>query len=174
MLKLIVDKLARITKNREKLEKQLCVKITNRGKEVFIEGLAENEYIAEKIITALNFGFPYSDALLLIEDEFMLEIINIKDHTRKRDLARIRARIIGKDGKTLKTLAELTKCNFEIKGHSVGIIGPLEFIKNAQDGIISLIKGTRQGNVYAYLEKHQPKPIIDLGLKDEREGSNFL
>jgi len=168
MLKLIVDKLPRVTKNREKLEKELCVKITNRGKEVYIDGLPENEYIAEKIILALNFGFPYSDALLLTEEDFMFEVINMKDYTTKKDFGRIKARIIGKQGKTLKTLSELTKCNFEIKDHFVGVIGPLEFIKNGQDGITSLIKGSKQANVYAYLEKHQPKPVIDLGLKDSK------
>lgn len=166
MLKLIVDKLPRVTKNRAKLEKELEVKISNRGKEVFIEGIPENEYIAEKVIQALNFGFPYSDALLLIEDEYMFEIINIKDHTNRKDLASVRSRLIGKKGKTIKTLADLTKCHIELKSNFVGIIGNMEFIKNAQDAVISLIKGTKQGNVYAYLEKHQPKPVIDLGLKE--------
>jgi len=166
MIKLIIDKLVRITKNRAKLEKELVVKITNRGKEVFIKGLPENEYIAEKIIQALNFGFPYSDALLLIDEDFMFEIIHIKDFTNRKDLASVRSRIIGKKGKTIKTISDLTKCNLELKDNSVGIIGPLEHIKNAQDAVISLIKGTKQGNVYAYLEKHQPKPVIDLGLKE--------
>jgi len=169
MLKLIIDKVPRIIKNREKLEEKLEVKIENRGKEVYVDGEPENEYIAEKVLEALNFGFPFSIALLIKTDDRELEIINIKDHTKRKDLITIKARIIGMNGKTLKTLNSLTKCDFEIKENRVGIIGDPEYIKNAQYAIIALIKGSKQANTYAYLEKHQPKEIFDLGLKEVKK-----
>lgn len=161
------EKLPRILKNKKRLEKKLNIKITNRGKEVQISGQPEDEYIAEKVIDALNFGFPFSSAISIKEEDLEFEILNIKDYTVRKDLERIRARIIGKNGKTLKTLCQLTKCNFEIKDNQVGIIGPPECIENAQESVISLVKGSKQANVYAYLEKHQPKPVLDLGLKDK-------
>ncbi|MEK6760645.1 MAG: KH domain-containing protein [Nanoarchaeota archaeon] len=166
MKKLILEKLPRVVKNRKKLEGALDVKIVNRGKEVFIEGEPLDEYIAEKVLDALELGFPMEVALLIKEEEMVLEIINIKDYTKRKDLGSIRARIIGKDGKTLRTLTNLTNCNFEINDNVVGIIGDAEDIETAQTALISLIKGSKQANVYAYLEKHQPKPIIDLGLKE--------
>lgn len=173
MLKLIVEKLPRITKNRKKLEKKLNVEITNRGKEVLIDGDPENEYSAEKVIEALDFGFPFSVALMIKEQDYIFEKINIKDYTHKKDMERIRARIIGKKGKTLKTFEELTKCFFELKDNKIGIIGDPEYIKNAQDAIISIIRGAKQANVYSYLEKHQVKPVYDLGLKDKNEEKKF-
>ena len=166
MKKLILEKLPRVTKNRKKLEEALNVKIANRGKEVFIEGEPLDEYIAEKVLDALELGFPMEVALLIKEEEMTLEIINIKDHTTRKDLGSIRARIIGKDGKTLRTLTNLTNCNFEINDNIVGIVGDAEDIETAQTALISLIKGSKQANVYAYLEKHQSKPVIDLGLKE--------
>ena len=166
MRKLIADKLPRIVKSKKKLQEKLKVKITNRGKEVSISGKPENEYIAEKVIRAINFGFDFSTAILIKEEDFVFEILNIKDYTRRHDLERVRARIIGKKGKTLNTLSQLTKCDFELKNNKIGIIGDPEYIKNAQDAIIHLIKGAKQSNVYSYLEKHQIKPIIDLGLKE--------
>lgn len=169
MLKLIVDKLSRIIKNKANLEKILKVKITNRGKEVFIEGSPEDEYDAEKIIEALDFGFPFSITLLIKDEEFLFEILNIKDHTKRKDLRTIRARIIGAEGKTIRTLTELTKCNFEIKDNCIGIIGDADNIEPAQTAMISLIKGSKTANVYAYLEKHHPQPILDLGLKEVKK-----
>jgi ribosomal RNA assembly protein len=165
MKKLIIDKFPRIIKNKKRLELKLNMKITNRGKEVFIEGDPENEYIAEKVLDALNFGFPFSKTIAIKEKNFEFEIINIKDHTNRKDLKRIRGRIIGTKGKTIKTLSDLTECSFELKDNFIGIIGPSELIENAQEAIISIIKGSKQGNVYSYLEKHQIKPIGDLGLK---------
>ena len=98
-------------------------------------------------------------------ENFSFEILNIKDYTKRKDLDRVRARIIGKGGKTLKTLHGLTKCYFELNNNNVGIIGDDEHIKNAEDAVVAIIKGAKQSNVYSFLEKHQPEKVIDLGLK---------
>lgn len=166
MKTILCEKLPRITKNRKRLEAKLNVKITNRGKEVSINGQPEDEYVAEKVIDALNFGFPFSNSILMKEEGCEFEILNIKNHTNRKDLERIRARIIGTKGKTLKTLCDLTKCHFELKDNWVGIIGPPECIENAQEAVISIIKGAKQGNVYSRLEKNQIKEPLDLGLKE--------
>jgi len=172
--------------NKKRLEKFLNVKIIIKGErfhggkdrdkqvksgeeEIFVEGIAENEYIAEKVIDAINFGFPLSVALLIKEEDFLFEILDIKKYTHRKDFETIRARIIGKGGKTLKTLNNLTDCYFEIKNNEVGIIGSPELIKNAQDAIIFLIQGSKQANVYSYLEKHHVKPVLDLGLKEKKD-----
>jgi ribosomal RNA assembly protein len=166
-MKLILsDKLPRILKNKKRLEEALSIKITNRGKEVSIEGEPEDEYIAEKVIDALNFGFPFSTAMLIKEEENLFEILNIKEHTKKKDFERIRARIIGKNGKALSTISQLTKCHFELKDNEVGIIGPAECIKNGQEAIMAIVRGSKHANVYSYLEKHQVKPIQDFDLKE--------
>lgn len=162
---IISDKLARILKNKKRLENILNVKITNRGKEVFISGNPEEEYIGEKVIDAINFGFPFSIAILIKEEDFMFEIINVKNHTNRKDLSVIISRIIGKKGKAIKTLSQLTKCYIEIKDSCVGIIGPAENMKNTENAILYLIKGSKHSNVYSYLEKHQIEPVYDLGLK---------
>jgi KH domain-containing protein len=167
-MNIISEDISKIIKNKRKLERLLNVKITIKGDEITIEGNAEDEYIAEKVINAVNFGFPIAIALLIREEDFLFEILDIKDYTHRKDLERIRARIIGKSGKTLKTLNNLTECNFEIKDNNVGIIGNPEYIKNAQDAVIFIIQGSKQANVYNYLEKHKVKPIVNLGLK-ERE-----
>jgi len=165
MRTIISEKISRLIKKKKILEKELNVKIKNRGKEVFIEGTPEMEYVAEKIIDAMSFDFPFDIVLLIKNEGFSFEILNIKDHTKRKDLERIRARIIGKKGKTLQTLSNLTKCYFELKENRVGIIGDGEHIKNAENAVISIIKGAKQSNVYGFLEKHQPDKIFDLGLK---------
>ncbi len=168
MKTIISDKLPRITKNRRRLEKKLDVRITNRGKEVKIEGEPEDEYIAEKVIDALNFGFEYSIAIQIKEEDFTFEILNIKDYTKKHNLETIRARIIGTQRKALNTIEQLTNCTLELKDNQVGIIGPAESIENAQTAITLIIQGAKQSNAYKFLEKNQPKQIIDLGLREKK------
>ena len=167
MKKILSDKLPRILKNKKRLEAKLKVKISNRGREVYIEGKPVDEYIAGMVIDALNFGFDFKLAILIKEEDFVFEIIHIKDYTKRHDLHRVRARLIGKQGKTKNTISVLTNCFFEIQDNEVGIIGDPEFIENAQQGVISIIQGSKQGNVYSFLEKHQVKPESDLGLRED-------
>jgi len=169
MKTILSEKLARILKNKKRLEKLLNIRITNRGKEVSIQGTPEEEYIAEKVIDALNFGFPFEHAISIKVEDFLFEIINIKDHTNRSDLERVRGRLIGKGGKSLGTLHQLTKCFFELKDNEIGVIGDPEHIQHAQESVISIIKGSKHSNVYSFLEKHQIKPVIDLGLKGQKE-----
>ena len=84
MKTILSSKLPRILKNKTNLEKELNIKITNRGKEVMIESSPEQEYIAEKIIDALNFGFKFTEAIAIKEEDAIFEILNIKNHTRDR------------------------------------------------------------------------------------------
>ena len=168
MKKIICEKLPRILKNKKRLEDALEVKITNRGKEVYLEGTSEKEYAAEQVIDAIEFGFSINKALLIKKEDLVFEIINVKDHTNRKDLFRVRSRIIGKSGKTLKTLSVLTECFLEINENQIGIIGHSESIHSAEEAIISIIKGSKQSNVYAHLEKIKPLPIGDLGLKNTK------
>ena len=167
MKKILSEKLPRILKSKRKLEKELNIEIKNRGKEVYIEGEPEDEYIAEKIIEAINFGFSISTALLIKKEDFYFETLNIKDYAITKNIERIKGRIIGKGGSALKTLSTLTDCYFEIKDKEIGIIGDPENIENANNAIISLAKGAKHGNVYAQLERNKPRPLQDLGLKEK-------
>jgi len=165
MKTILCEKISRILKAKKQLEKILNLKIKNRGKEFFLTGAPEDEYIGEKTIDAINFGFSISKALLIKKEDYLFEILNIKNYTRRKDLKTIRARLIGKKGKTLQTLTQLTNSHLELKDNDVGIIAPAEDIKSIQEGIIGIIKGSKQSNVYTFLEKNKGKPIGDLGLK---------
>lgn len=166
MKTILSEKLPRILKNKKRLEKELKVKISNRGKEVTIDGKPEDEFVAEKVLDAINFGFPFSTALLIKKEDYEFEILNIKDYTPRKNLEAIRARIIGTKGKTLKTLTDLTECHFELKDNFVGIVGAPEFLKNAQEAVTSIIQGSKQSNVYKFLEKNRFREPVDLGLKE--------
>ena len=166
---ILSEETANIIKNKKRLERLLNVKITIKGEEISVEGSPEDEYIAEKVIDSISFGFPFSVALSIKLEDFLFEILNIKDYTPRKDFETIKARIIGKGGKTLKTLNTLTNCHFELKDNDVGIIGSPECIKNAQDAVIMVIQGSKHANVYSYLEKHHVQPILDLGLKKKKK-----
>jgi ribosomal RNA assembly protein len=166
MRTIFCDKIVRIIKNHKKLTEELKVKITNRGKEVTIDGIPENEIIAEQVIDALNFGFPYIEAISIKKENKILETINIKEHTKQANLQRVRGRVIGKGGKALSTLSNLTDSAIELKDNTVAIIAEPEQMKRTTEAIIAIIKGAKHGAVYKELEHNFPKQEFDLKLRD--------
>ena len=121
MQEIYIDKIGRVITNKRRLEKELNIEITNKGKNVFINGSANNEFITLQVIEALKIGFSIERALTLKNQEILLQIIPIKNITKRKDLESIRARIIGTQGKTLRTLNNLTNCAISIEENKVGI-----------------------------------------------------
>jgi len=162
------ETIKKIRRNKPKLERKLGVRIKIDASEIKISGNELNTYIAEKVLQAIDKAFPIRTALLLINEDYILEDIPIKNITKKKNLSQVRARIIGTKGKTLKTLSKLTDCHITLHDNTVSLIGPSGSIKEAITAIESLIRGSKQGNVYSYLEKIMKENIDkwSLGLKE--------
>ena len=157
----------RILKNKNKLKKALKVNIDVKKDKVDFEGEPENEFIAEEVFEAIDAGFSVNKALLLVEEDYMLEKIYIREISRRKDLRAVRGRVIGKEGKVLKNISQLSGCFIELKNNELFIIGESEDVEECKTALTSLVKGSKQTNVYNYLEKNREKRKIqgDLGLK---------
>jgi len=160
-----------IERNLPLLKKKLNVKIIQKGRMLIIEGSSLNEYEARHVFEAINFGFSVKKALLLLNEDYQFVIIKIKRHT-KRHLADIKSRLIGKEGKTRRTIENISGCDIIIneKENAAGILGLTENVDKTITAITSLIKGSKEANVYAFLEKMNRLRTdnYDLGLKPEK------
>jgi ribosomal RNA assembly protein len=172
MQEIYVEKLKEVIRSKARLQKELGIKLTNRGKNVFVNGSPQKEFTAIEVLEAINVGFSADRALEVTRDNFMLQTINIKNVTKRHDLERVRGRIIGKDGRTLKTLQKLTNCDLAITDNEIGLIGPISEMEDAIQSVTSLIQGSKQGNVYGRLERRRKKKGVDdpeLAIDLEKE-----
>ena len=80
-----IENTAEVLKNKLKLEKELKVKITNKGKLIFADGKPENEFLALEVLKAINLGFSAENALELKQEGIILQSVNIKDITKRQD-----------------------------------------------------------------------------------------
>ena len=162
----------KIKQNKKEIEKTLNVKLYIQGKNISIDAKnGVDEYAAEKVIEAMNLGFTCNQALILKDENFVLDKVNIKDITKRYDLGRVRGRIIGKQGKTKKAIQNLSECFICVHDNTVGIIGRAEEIEKTIQAITSLIQGSKQSKVYSYLERERTKEKQkdfkeDLGLRE--------
>jgi len=167
-----VENIKEVLRSKSRIQKELEVKLTNRGKIIFVDGEPAKEFTAVEVLQAINAGFSGDRALELKQDNFMLQTVHIKDITKRNDLERVRGRVIGTDGRTLKTLQNLTNCDLAMNGNEIGIIGPALEMEDAVQSVTSLINGSKQGHVYGRLERQRKKKgddDPDLAIDVERE-----
>ncbi len=159
-----------IIKEKENIERKLGIKIRITGKKVSINEEPYKEYEASIILEAISFGFSAKKSLSLLEEEMIFRKINIKDFTRRKNLHEVRARIIGREGKTKRTIENISGCDIILKDNTLGIIGSAESVELATMALKNLIKGSKQANVYRFLERtNKTKNIDELGLKDKEQ-----
>ncbi len=164
------ETLKKVHDNQAKLEKKLKVKIQIKNQSLELEGDGVDIYTATQVFNALDRHFSFDLALLLTEPDYYLEDIPIKDVTRKTNLKLVKARIIGTEGRTLELLSELSDCYLTLHENTVSVIGTFEKMKLAINAVKSLILGSKQANVYSYLEKQRKKHLPEkIDFKDTKK-----
>jgi len=170
MRNVLVQNMNKIKKAVPAIENKVKVRIGFGKGAVSVKGSELNEFLVEKVIQAVDFGFMVEDALLLMNEDFVLEFIEVKENTRRKNLRDVRARIIGTGGKARKTIEKLTGAEIVISGNTVGVIVDSDHLDAVVQGIESLIQGAKHGNVFGYLERQNISrrrfERDDLGLKE--------
>ncbi len=166
----ILNNTSKIIRYKSALEKKLKVRIAIEGKRITLSGEEFNQFIASKVIEALEANFTLPAALLLAEEDFILEHLNIKEISRRNRRSDVRARVIGKKGRTMEIIGELSDCYVTLNDNVVSIIGPADKIEIALHALKALIRGSKQSSVYTYLEKQKKKPLEEeIDFREEKE-----
>jgi ribosomal RNA assembly protein len=137
----------------EKLEKLAGCKI-GENEEISIE--VEDPIMLmriKEVIKAFGRGFEFDEALNLLDEQYCLETINIKDFSRKSKERMIvmRGRVIGTKGKAKRLIEKQTNVKIAIYGKTVSIIGKWEDVQKAKQAIESLLQGRKHSTVFRSL-----------------------
>lgn len=107
-----------------------------------------------KAVQAIGRGFAPEKAILLLEDDYFLEIFDIRDYVGKKreSVIRMRARVIGSHGKTRALIEELTGAFVSVYGTTVALIGNGIQMEVASRALDMLLSGSEHAAVYNFLE----------------------
>ena len=121
---------------------------------------------AMSVVEAVGRGFSPQRALRLLEPDMTLEVLDLRDYAGRsaNSLERIRGRIIGLEGKSRKTIEELTKTSVSVYGRTVAIIGESGEAKLAKDAVDMLASGSRHRSVFNMLQRARTKKKMDRML----------
>lgn len=150
----LIGKKGEVKKKIQRLTKTKLI-IDSKEGDVTVE--SEDSFAAyntQLIIKAIGRGFNPNIALLLTKEDYSFEVIDITEFAgkSKKKLQRIKARIIGTEGKAWKTVERLTGCHLVVYGKTVSIIGHAEVIELARQAVEDLLKGAPHSNVYKFVQ----------------------
>ncbi|RLG17864.1 RNA-processing protein [Nanoarchaeota archaeon] len=126
--------------------------VTVQGEEPFLF------YKAVQVVKAIGRGFSPEKAVKLFNDTTMLDIVELRDYgSTDNDFIRLRGRVIGREGKSRRKIEEKTKCDIEVFGKTISIIGDEKDIGSAKSAVDMLLRGAQHGTVYKYLDRRLKK-----------------
>jgi len=110
---------------------------------------------ARDAVLAIARGFSPDCALKLTDDDIVLDIIDLRETFGKneRDIARLKGRVIGREGKIRRLIEEMTDAKVSVYGHTIAILGEYETVTAAREAIELLLKGKQHSTVYKLLRK---------------------
>ncbi len=126
-------------------------------------GFDDKSLRAVEIIEAISRGFSPMVAFRLLNEDIVLLIIDLHDTVYKSSNAvtRLKGRIIGANGKSRKTIEELSGASISVYGHTVSFIGTYEETILANDAVLLLGKGRSHKVVYEMLQNARRKAKIE-------------
>lgn len=124
---------------------------------------ALNIFIVSNIISAVNYGHNPDKALALEDENYVLDVIDVKPMVRDSGrLKVVMGRIIGKEGSTRSLIEEMTKCAVSVRDNYVSVIGPYENTLIVHEALEMLINGSSHKSFYSFLERNSVN--VDSGL----------
>ncbi|MFC2135776.1 pre-rRNA-processing protein PNO1 [Bacteroidota bacterium] len=113
-------------------------------------------FMVKELILAIGRGFNPETAKLLLKQDYVMEVISLEDFSdKKKQLERVRGRIIGTKGKSRELIEKLTETQVSVYGKTVAIIGLAENVVMARNGIDMILDGATHSAVYRRLEKYR-------------------
>ncbi len=141
------------------LERRLSVKLGVEGNTITIEGDPLPEVRAMDVVKAVGRGFPPDKAMLLLNDDYLFQLVDMGDYVKRRAMRRMKGRVIGTGGRARRNIENLTHTMMEIYGHTIGLIGKEPEVSIAREGAVMLLTGAKHSTVYSFIERRMREAL---------------
>lgn len=142
-------------KAKKMIEEKCKVELTvNSEGDVQISGDSMDVFFARDIVKAIGRGFEPRVALRLLESDYGLYIISLKEVANTdKAIARLKGRVIGEKGKIKTQIEESADAKVCLYGSTIGIIAKIDTMEYAKEAVNMLLGGAKHTTVLSYLAK---------------------
>ncbi len=153
-----------------KIQKKLLEKIGMRGVSIDFNGntiqisgnSALEVLLVKNAIIAFNRGFDASVATLLLDDDYDILVISLRDYTNSdKRAAQLKGRVIGTRGIIKKRLMRETSCYIKVYGKTISIIGQIENLSIAESAVEMILNGAKHDSVFSMINKKKAEVYIN-------------
>ncbi len=111
----------------------------------------------KEVMKAFGRGFDFEDALDLVDEDYMLEMMVMTEFSGKSRNRRIvlKGRVIGSGGKSKKIIEKYSGAKIVVYGKTVSIIGKWENVRLAREAVGMLLRGAKHTTVFRMLEERK-------------------
>ena len=125
------------------------------------------------VVKAIGRGMAPDAAVRLLDDDHFFELVDLREYVGKRSnqQRRIRARIIGRQGKIRKLIEQMTDTQISIYNSTVVLVGEESGLFAARQAIEMLAGGSEHGTVMGFLERDRKRARLEsrsLNVYEER------
>ncbi|TAL48376.1 hypothetical protein EPN87_00680 [archaeon] len=112
---------------------------------------------AKQIFTAFGRGFEFEDALDMLDDEYLLEMIDVKSFAgdSKNRSTVLKGRVIGTRGKIKKLVEKYSDTKIAVYGKTVCIMGKWDSVRLASKAVEMLLLGGKHSSVMRYIQENK-------------------
>jgi ribosomal RNA assembly protein len=122
---------------------------------------------ARDIVLAIGRGFSPERAFRLLGEDCFFGVVEIKSISRQHErsgLRRVRARLIGTDGKARRRIEELSGASMSVYGSTVGLIGNERQLEHATRAVELLLRGSEHSTVFHMLSRIRREEALEEAL----------
>jgi ribosomal RNA assembly protein len=151
-------------------QKKLLEKIKQHGvtlefeeNMVYINGSSALEVLSVKnVVNAFNRGFDSAISSLLLDDDYDLVVISLRDFSNSEKRAmQLKGRVIGTRGMIKQRLMKETGCYINVYGKTISIIGQIQNLSIAQSAIEMILNGAKHDNVFSMINKRKVEVYLN-------------
>ncbi len=126
-----------------------------------------------EVVSAIGRGISPERAVKLIEDDFFLQMYDIRDWVGRRtnQTRRMRGRLIGRNGRIRTLIEEISGCEIAIFGSTVAIMGNSDGLALATTAVEGILGGSEHSTVLFGLEQDKKRQRLSsksLEMFEER------
>ncbi|MEK6958826.1 MAG: KH domain-containing protein [archaeon] len=134
---------------------KVTLHIESSSGDVLVSGSGESFFKAAGIVKAIGRGFSPERAYKLLENDYLLKIIEITNYSGKNHSKQEikRGRIIGRKGLIRKEIEKKTHSLVSVYGKTVAIIARIEDLQYAIEAVEMLLEGAEHTTMEQHLNE---------------------